>query len=211
MSIAKQIREHIQNIPLGEPFHVSSLFELGAPANVRQVICRLQKAGDIAPVTRGIFVRPKETPYLGAVMPGINEVVHVIEETTGSPIVMHGAEAVRRLGLSTQMQMQPVFYTTGNNRCIRLGGFQIRLKHISPRKIVRPGTVEGLVISALWYMKRQNVTLSTIAQIQKVLSPEDFEHVVSCISLMPEWMGKVFYLYKRSQHDVAAKVRLYLS
>lgn len=200
MTVAALIREHIQKIEPGEPFHISSLFELGTPANIRQIICRLTKSGELTQVARGIFVRPKEIPYVGKVMPGIMEVVRVIEETSGEKVVMHGAEAVRQLGLSTQMQMQPVFYTTGNNRCIKLGNFNIKLIHISPRKIIHPGTVEGLVISALWYMKKKNVSLKTIEQIQKVLPAKDFEHVSNCVSFMPDWMSNLFYLYKRAHY-----------
>lgn len=200
MSTAKHIREHIQSLPEGEAFHLSSLYHLGSPNNVRQVACRMRKSEEITQIARGIFVRPKVLPHIGKVNPGVREVVQVIEQTTGATIAPHGAEAVRQLGLSTQMQMQPTFYTTGNSRKIKLGKMVIRLKHVSPRKIARPGTIEGLVVSALWYMKKKHVTLETIEHLHRVLPKEEFERVTAASAIMPVWMVNMFYLYKQEKH-----------
>lgn len=200
MSIAKQIREHIQSLPEGEAFHLSSLYGLGSPSNVRQVVCRMRKEGELTQVARGIFIRPKVLPYIGKVNPGVKEVVQVIEQTTGVTIAPHGAEAVRQLHLSTQMQMQPTFYTTGNSRNIKLGNRVIRLRHVSPRKMVRPGTIEGLVISALWYMNKKHVSLKTIEHLHQILPEEAFSQVLNASAFMPEWMANVFYLYKKEKH-----------
>lgn len=201
MSIAKHIREYIQNLPEGETFHLSSLYGLGSPSNVRQVVCRMRKEGELTQVTRGIFVRPKVLPHIGKVNPGVKEVVQVIEQTTGVTIAPHGAEAVRQLGLSTQMQMQPTFYTSGNSRNIKLGKMIIRLKHVSPRKIARPGTIEGLVVSALWYMNKKHVTLETIKHLHKILPKEAFDRVMGASAIMPGWMVNMFHLYKQEKHD----------
>jgi hypothetical protein len=37
----------------------------------------------------------------------------------------------------------------------------MRLKHISPKKMVAPGTNVGLAISALWYLGKNEVTQQT--------------------------------------------------
>jgi hypothetical protein len=70
----------------------------------------------------------------------------------GGPIEVHGAEAARRFGFSAQMPVRPVYYTTGPSRRIEYSGIPIILKHVSPRKLVAPGTNVGLAISALWYL-----------------------------------------------------------
>ena len=80
-------------------------------------------------------------PYLGKVLPGSEEIIKAISERTGEIIVMHGAEAVRRLNLSTQVPMQPIYYTTGISRRMRVGNIEITFKHISPSKLVNPGTI----------------------------------------------------------------------
>lgn len=107
------VKTHINRIPKGKPFAIKSIGKEVSYENVRQVLSRLVKAGEIMRVTRGIYVRPKEVPYLGKVLPGSEEIVKVISKQTGEIITPHGAEAVRMLQLSTQVPMRPIFYTSG--------------------------------------------------------------------------------------------------
>jgi hypothetical protein len=82
-------------------------------------------------------------------MPEPQAVAEMIAKQEGAQIGIHGAEAIRQFGLSTQMQPQPVFCTTGSSRKINMGGLNIRLSHVAPRKLVlgvRPG---GQALSAV--------------------------------------------------------------
>jgi hypothetical protein len=105
------------------------------------------------------------------------------------PIEIHGAEAARRFGFSTQMQVRPVYYTTGPSRRIQYGGMPIVLKHISPRKMVAPGTNVGLAVSALWYLGKEQVGPETFAKIRKQLSEADYEQLKAAVPMMPAWMS----------------------
>jgi hypothetical protein len=195
MKAVKTIQSHIKQIPRGKPFTVASLNKLASYANNRQVLSRLVKSGEITRAARGIFVRPKEVPYLGKVLPESREIAETIGQISGEHISTHGAEAARILQLSTQVPMQPIFYTTGNTRHIKLGNQKIILKHISAKKLVKPGTIVGLAISALWYLGKNNVNSSTIKKIKQQLQPEQFAELLECSSQMPAWMSNLFYRY----------------
>lgn len=198
MTSVTAIREYIEKIPAGTPIVASSLRSIASSSNVRQVLCRMVKAGEIKRVARGIFVRPKENPYLGKVLPGSKEIVEAIAKSSGETIAPHGAEAARLLHLSTQVPMQSVFYTTGHTRHLKVGKSEIILKHISPKKLVKPGTVIGLVISALWYLGRENTNDQVIETIKRRVDPEYFAELFECTSYMPAWMANAFYHYKKN-------------
>ena len=60
-------------------------------------------------IARGVFVRPKQSRFVGNVMPDVSSVVQVIAKEHGETIQVHGAEAARRFNLSTQMPTTPVY------------------------------------------------------------------------------------------------------
>jgi hypothetical protein len=200
MKAIEKIRKHIKHTPLGKPILMSSLSGLASPANIRQTLSRMVKAGEIARVARGIFVRPKEVTYLGKVLPESKEIAEFIAKSSGEVIAPHGAEAARMLHLSTQVPMQPVFYTTGNTRHIKMGGLEITIKHISPKKLVKPGSMVGLVISALWYLGKTNMSEEVIEKLKQQLQPEQFIELFKYTSQMPIWMANSFYHYQMAHH-----------
>src|SRR6476659_1542206 len=96
------VRNHINRIPRGKPFSMKSIGIEASYANIRQVLSRLVKSGEVMRATRGIYVRPKNIPYLGKALPNSEEIIQSITKKTGEVISVYGAEAVHRLRLSTQ-------------------------------------------------------------------------------------------------------------
>jgi len=190
------VKNQINRIPKGKPFSISAIGQEASYANVRQVLSRLVKSGEIMRATRGIYVRPKEVAYLGKVLPPSEEVVKAISKQTGEIITPHGAEAVRMLHLSTQVPMRPIYNTNGTSRKVKLGKQTITLKHVSPRKQVKPGTITGLVITALWYVGKSNMTVNTIKTLKERLSEQQFSEVFKHTNQMPVWMAHAFKQYK---------------
>ncbi len=200
MTAVKQLRKYIQRIPYGKPFSNVALRQYVSTDNARQILSRMVKSGEIVRVARGIFVRPKKVAYLGKTLPSAEKITKMIARSSNETIAIHGAEAARRLRLTTQTPMQPTFYTTGNTRHIKLSNLTITLKHISPKKLVAPGTIAGTVISALWYLGKDNVTPATINTIRKQLTIEQFNTVLDTIDHMPAWMANVIYHYQREKN-----------
>lgn len=66
---AELIRERIEAMPIGEPFTPTAFLECGTRASVDQTLSRLVKAGSIERVTRGVFVRPEVSRFVGKVIP----------------------------------------------------------------------------------------------------------------------------------------------
>jgi hypothetical protein len=198
MKIAELIRNRIEQIPLGEPFAPTMFLELGSRAIVDQTLSRLIKAGQIVRVTRGVFVRPKKSRYVGNVMPEPFKLAETFAK--GETVQVHGAEAARQLELTTQMPTQPVFYTSGRSKRLRVGKIEIRLLHASSRKLALAGRPAGLALSALWYLGKHEVTENIIDKIHKKLPPAEFEALRSAVPLMPAWMAETLLRYERTHH-----------
>ncbi|HHK2923399.1 TPA: DUF6088 family protein, partial [Pseudomonas aeruginosa] len=114
------------------------------------------------------------------------DLVNLIARQNRWKLQIHGADAVRRFGLSTQMPVIPIYYTSGPSRSIFVGKAEIRLVHAAPMVMQCAGTKVGMTISALFYLGKGGTTPECVAVIKKALSPEDLSKIVAC--RMPKWM-----------------------
>lgn len=197
MSVMQQVRACIDQQPLGKPFTPALLLTYGSRSAVDQALSRLAKAGEIERLGRGLFVRPEISRFAGRVMPDASAVAEALAERTGAVVGIHGAEAARRLGLSTQMSMQPVFNTTGPSRRLRVGNLEMRLSHVSPRKLALAGRPAGMALSALWYLGREAVMPETIEKLRQRLPAEEFTVLLQNKSVMPAWMSDAFLRFEQ--------------
>jgi hypothetical protein len=195
MSITESVKRSIASIPRGEPFTNSRLLRLGSRSAVDKALSRLVEEDVIQRITRGVFVKPKQSRFVGKVMPDVSQVIQVIAKDSGETIQVHGAEAVRRFKLSTQMPTTPVFHTSGPTRDIRIGNLKVKLIHTSnQRRLQHAGEKPGLALSALWYLGKENVNSEVVRRLEEGLSDEEFE--ILSTSRMPEWMRQAFEQYE---------------
>jgi Family of unknown function (DUF6088) len=200
MTAVAKVKEFISNLPVGKPFPSTALRQIAATENIRQILNRLVKAGELKRVARGIFVKPKQIAKIGETLPSAAEVAATLADSTGETIAIHGSEAARQLHLTTQVPMRLVYYTSGNTRTLKIANRTIKLKHVNPSRLVAPNTTPGLVISALWYLGSENVTVKTIEIIKKHISEEDFNLTTKLIDRMPAWMSDIFYRYQEGKN-----------
>ncbi len=199
MTATAQIKEFITNIPMGKPFPSSALRHFAATENIRQILNRLVKKGELTRVTRGIFAKPMRLSKVGDVLPSASDVAEILAKSTGEIIAIQGAEAARQLQLTTQAPMHLIFYTSGNTRTLKIANRTVKLKHVNPSKLIAPDTIPGLVISALGYLGKENVTVETLEIIKQHISSENFNAIIKLIEHMPAWMSDVFYRYQREK------------
>src|SRR3990167_5340044 len=197
MTAVQKIKEYIASLPEGIPFAANTLRGFASTENIRQILNRLVKAGELKRVARGIFLKPKYLPHIGEQLPSVLEIAKTLTQSTGETIAVHGAEAARQLQLTTQVPMRLVFYTNGNTRTLKIAHRTIKLKHVNPSRLIAPGTVASLVISALGYLGRSAVTTETIFAIKQQISNKEFKETVALTAKMPAWMADIFYKYQQ--------------
>jgi hypothetical protein len=199
MSTSQAIRERIASQPAGEPFTPALFAGVGSRAAIDQALMRLTRAGRVERIGHGLYIVPRVERFGIKPMPAPEQVARTVAEAEGAMIEIHGAEAARRLGLSTQMPAQAVFHTTGSSRQIRLGKLVVRLQHVTPRKLALAGRPAGQALAALWYLGRGQVTPHTFKQIAERLPAGEFEALSRAKASMPAWMVEALARYERSE------------
>lgn len=199
MNTTHKVQQYVQKTPRGKPFTTATLMRYGARAAVDQALSRLTTAGIIVRLTRGVYVRPEISKYVGQTLPAPIKVAEAIAKKTNEIIQISGAEAARQLGLSTQVSAQPIFLTTGQSRRFKLGSLEVTLKHVSRKKIPFPESKVGLAILALWYLGKKLTTAEVINKIESRLTPSEFEKLVASREHMPAWMGNAVLKYKNKK------------
>jgi hypothetical protein len=200
MSVVQQILARVEKIPLGTPFTPREFISLGNRINVGKILERLTIAGKIKRVRRGIYICPKFSRYVGEVPPSIYEVLQTITAITGETLQVQGAEATRQLGLSTQAPVRESFLTSGRSRKILINNQEVKLRHVSPKKLVLAGTQAGIAITALWYLGKEEVTIRTLEAIENRLEAKEFQALLNHKKLMPAWMATVVSRYEQQMN-----------
>lgn len=199
MATATTIRENIQQLPLGQPFTASSLLQHGSRAAVDQALSRMARAGTIARVTRGVYVRPEVSKYVGQVLPEPLMVAQVVAKQHGEVVQVHGAEAARRFALTTQVPTKPIFLTSGPSRRFRIGTLEVVLQKVSPRKLALAGRPAGVALTALWYLGKEQMRPEVVKAIEARLAPEEFSALCAAKAQMPAWMAHTIRSYEMSR------------
>ncbi|HHM4372459.1 TPA: DUF6088 family protein [Pseudomonas aeruginosa] len=190
MSATEAISNRLKYMQKGQPFSRVVFAQVGSRAAVDKALSRLVKSGCLERVARGVYMRPKLSAYTGrGVRPSPLSIMSVITKANGETIQIHGAEAVRRLGLSTQMQVVPTFYTSGATRDIKVGNAVVRLRHASSDRLQHAGTRVGMVLSALHYLGKEGVSTQVVSKITNAMNGEELLKLRAC--RMPAWMRSV--------------------
>ena len=118
-------------------------------------------------------------------------------QARGETLLVHGAEAVLRFGLTTQVPVRSLFYTSGPSRKLRVGKQEVILRHASLRLLALGSGPAAMAFSALWYMGKRQVTMATLASIQEQLSPAEFCKLRESAQL-PGWLSDLFRYFEKA-------------
>jgi L-asparaginase II len=159
MFVARSIAKRIQYMPKGRPFLGGLFAQSGSRASVNKALSRLVKAGALERVVRGVYMRPKASMYTGAVRASPLTVMRLMTKANGETVQVHGAEAVRLMGLSTQMQVLSTSYTSGSTRKIHVGTATVRLQHASKNRFQHAKTKVAVALTALHNVGKEALSL----------------------------------------------------
>lgn len=190
-SIEKQIEDKIKDDAKGTLLFPEDFQQLGSSEAVRLALHRIEKRGIIRRVAHGIYVRPKESSYIGEVMPTAEEVAEGIAKRDKIRIVPTGVYALHALGLSTQIPLKLVFLTDGAARTIKVGKRTIKLKRTTPKNLLAKGKISSLVIQALREIGKDKASTTELKLILKLLKEEDQQLLKHDIKLAPEWIKQI--------------------
>ena len=195
MSGIEQIRKTVEACPRGSIFFPEDFSFIGGVKMVSSALTRLCEDGTLIRVGQGIYCYPKiDTQWgLGAQMPSLDEIASAIAKRDKSRIVPTGTYALNKLGLSTQLQANVVYYTDVSPRRIKVGnGRGILFKRSSEMKRFSfRNELMQLIVAAMREIGNGKVSdeeLSKISVLVKNVSQADFIHD---IALAPSWVQTI--------------------
>lgn len=173
--ISEKIKAKIENIEKGEIFSAIHFLELAERPTINKILSKMSEKEEIKRVSRGLYYVPIESRF-GKVPADTINVINAIIQKTGEKIQIHGAEAARRLRLSTQMPLSRVFYTSGRSRELIVEGARIKFIHTdNKRKLQFPLEKTGLIISALHYFGKQGMNKKRFKELKEQISEAEWE------------------------------------
>ena len=190
-SIQIQVFDKIKRSPRGTLFFVDSFTKITNTKSANKVLERLVKWGEIERVAQGIYVRPVIDKYIGKVLPSIEQIAVAIAKRDRATIVPTGSYAMYKLGLTTQVPLNIVFYSDTSARKIKIGKQIITFKKASSKNLAFVGEISTLVIQALRTIGKNLATDEEVKQIKKILKNENPKHLQHDLQLAPVWVRKL--------------------
>lgn len=190
-SIEIQVLEKIKRSQRGMLFFVDSFSKIANTKATNKALERLVKSGELERVAQGIYVRPIIDDYIGKVLPSIEEIAVAIAKRDRATIVPTGSYAMYKLGLTTQVPLNIVFYSDTSARKIKIGKQTITFKKASSKNLAFVGEISTLAIQALRTIGKDQVTDEEIKQIKNILKNENPKHLQHDLQLAPVWIRKI--------------------
>ncbi len=181
--LGEEIRKHIEGAPEGTVVSAKALLHLGTRAAVDQALSRLARAGHLARVGRGYYVRPIATRF-GVRAPAPERVVEGLAELSGETIVPSGAVAANALGLTTQVPVRAVFLTSGRTRRLSLGQQVVELRH-APAWQLRSGRAARALV---WL--GQGEAHKAVGRLKHTLPESERQALVASRAALPTWLAQ---------------------
>lgn len=191
-STADRIRKRVEEAHADKVFYAGEFLDLDSRTAVDQALSRLVRSGQLSRLARGLYHRPRQHPVLGEILPPVEAVAAALSERDRVRLQPFGGYAANLLRLSEQVPAHVVFLTDGKPRKLRYGRQVIELRRASPRMMSAAGRMTGLVIAALRYIGKANISTERVVHLRKLLASEDRRRLIEDMQLAPAWMHPYF-------------------
>ena len=154
-------------------------------------LAELTNDGILVKLAQGIYAKPRKSRF-GNVLPSVDKIVQAIAVRDNAQIIPSGITALNILGLSTQVQMNYTYLTTGSERLIKLTNQRVMLKRGVPKNFCYGTRLITLLVQALKALKRENVGQEELQTIRGLISKEpDRKTLAKDVDMMPVWMKRI--------------------
>jgi hypothetical protein len=181
-----KIRRHILRIADDKPFSIRDFLAYGSRSAVDQAVRRLVMNGEIIRVARGLFIKPR------APKPSILDVAIAKAKAFKKTIATHGSSAARILKIADNSNQEYLFACSGHSSSFRYGKIVIRFIGTSARQMHLGNEPVGLVIRALWYLRKEICDIHTASQAVRSFGRIERQQLRESLDIMPDWMKCCF-------------------
>lgn len=186
------ILDRIRKGPQGHVWMPVDFLDLGSRAAVDKALSRNCKAGRVRRAGRGLYHVPTSHPVLGVVGPDFSAFYNALSRKDNSRLLSTGAHAAIALGLTDQVPVRPMLFTTGRSRRIKQGNGELILRHVSPRFVSTKNPRSAQAILALRWIGKRFVDEDIVAKLRRNLSPSERDALLADAACAPAWIVDVF-------------------
>jgi hypothetical protein len=193
-SIDDKIVDSIKKCGRGKGYFSSDFAAYGEAKSVSKALERLVKSQILLRLSRGFYYYPKidKKLGLGILYPSLEEIAQSIAKRDKARIVPTGLYALNRLGLSTQVPANFVYFTDGSARRIKIGnGKEILFKHTAPKNLAFQNNLAMLIVFALKEITKEKVTQEHLNRIKFLLQKQSKKQIMDDAKLMPAWIKSI--------------------
>lgn len=186
-TLAEKVLMHASKLPEGTPLLAKELLHLGNRAAVDQALSRLARRGELTRAGRGLYLRPVKNRF-GTRAPSTEKTIEGVSAQRGETIVPSGAAAANALGLTTQVPVREIYFTSGPSRKLSLGSQRIELRHAPGWKLVLPGRMAGTAIRALEWIGKE-ASAGALERLKSRLPAEELREIARVRGRLPTWLA----------------------
>ena len=199
-SIEKKIFRKIKRAKNDLLFSVDMFAKFGNAKAVSKALERLTKDEKLYRVATGFYALPKVHDDFGVILPSVDEIALAIAKRDKARVVPTGSYALYKLGLSTQVPMNVVYYTDTSARFVKIGKRTIKFKKASSRNLAFKGEISMLAVQALRSLGKGNIADEEIAHIKTILQNENPAHLKHDLLLAPVWIRELLTCQKEKEN-----------
>ena len=182
----KAIAAELAKMPEGTPMTAAAFLHLADRETVSRTLCVLAKGGEVFRVARGVYV-PTITGRFGRHCPGDYLFIKQLARQSGEAIATFGASCANALGLTTQVPMRVVYWTSGRTRSYKMGKLIVQLQHVPGWQLVLWNKPEGELVRALAWAGPTEVG-KVLRQLAEKVPEEAIREIKKHASLFPDWI-----------------------
>ena len=187
-SITDKILKNIRKYEANWCFSQKDFLDIAGRNAIEQAFYRLLKEGAIRRIGRGLYDVPHHSDLLKTTLsPDANQIAQAVARKFGWRIIPTGAHAANMLNISTQVPMKLIYQSDGPSREMSFGNRTIYFKKTSPKKLLA-SEMGGLLINALKYLGKDNVTSKTVSKLGHHFSEKQKQQLLNDARFGSDWV-----------------------
>ena len=188
-TIYNRIVERIRTAEPESVFVSTDDVDLADVNTVRQCLSRLEQAGELQRIMRGVYYRPAFSQLLDEYeAPSPHHVALALARKYNWSIAPSGATALNLLGLSTQVPAKWSYISDGPYHKFDVGNLDLEFRHRSNREISGLSYKSAMVIQALRALGKDHVDDAAITKLRRLLTSDEKQALLQEAQQAAAWI-----------------------
>jgi hypothetical protein len=185
--LTEAILRMTNQLPEGASVTAKMLLHLGTRPAIDQSLSRLARSGKLLRAGRGIYVASVKSRF-GTHPPLAEWMVEEFALQRGETIAPSGATSANALGLTTQVPVRAVYWTSGRSRKLNLGKQSLELVHVPSWQLAFADEPVGEIVRTLAWAGPERVH-KVLSGIEGKVPRSEILKVAQQVSRFPPWMA----------------------